>query len=472
MKLMATRWAILGVFLLVEGVALQTLDVGLAFTALTLINLGACAVLLFRLRGPAQRTVWAWTMLGIFLVGYFLKMAWFAPKVAQPFRLARNYPELGSLTADRLIRAYPWVTLGFASFCLTAAVTLGRRRSQPPPSPVASPRAIRANGAMHLAIGVTLVYGIATVIQFWLQYGVLGAANPTLPLGLGSALTLFRKSLAPALLLLAVFVFDGSKPANTRTMVGLLLGMACVESLVSTSRAAILLATAPVFFLWLFTNRLTRARRLGSLLVALFVVMLFPVISSLRLARLNLSDNAPVVISVGALVENASLVVNRITAGGIDGVWQSIGHTGEPSIQRTASFLRPRSMIETFTTDVVGVSTPNDYRAPGVLGGLMIIGGEFAVACGMVMVTLIIYRMWTRLRRLETAPVALALMTSTTAVFMTTGGLEYLLFIKLAAVIVLLEIVYRKLLSGSGHDRSSFPRGVRRKTPPNSASRH
>lgn len=419
-----------------------------SFILLTLLNMAACALLLSRLTGPLRDTLWVWVSLVIILDGYFLRPAWFIWKFNSPGYVNQYYPEIRWVTPARILDGYPWITLGFVSFCVAvcAALLLFSSKRTPTEEPGRT-HALRPATALHVAVVTFLVYVFSAFVQLSLGYGVLGAPRPSLPLGIGSALTLFQRHLGPALMLLCIWVLDRTRPELANFVVGLQAVWALIEGLISTSRGGILLFLTPIFFLFLFTGRLTRKRKAATVVALLCTFALLPYLSTLRNERVGLSTTpAKPTLSVDDVVESAFFVVSRIGAGGSDGVWWSLDHVGPPSLSRVVSFMRPGALTHYYTNSVVRVSLANDYRSAGMFASAMIAAGGLGVLVLLSVQFLLIGRAWSLLQSLSSAPVALSISGFWIAAFVASGAFEFLFFVKVGIALVVAEMVYRKLL--------------------------
>ncbi len=418
---------------------------GPSFLILTVANMAACALLLWQLSAPLRRTLWIWFALVLFLDGYFLKMAWFAHKLDNPAYINLYYSEVRWVSRGRILNSYSWVTLGFVTFCLVATAAVrygGDQKSHRAPSQ--EPRLI--GPTLPLVLGTTLGYLMVMFLQISLNYGVLGVANPSIPFHLGSVITLFQRSLAPGALLLAVWIFDQkrSRLANVTAVVIALFGIA--DSLITTSRGSLIALTLPVFVLWSLTGKFTRRRKLAAVALLLTATLLYPVLSSLRQEKIDPAGGSqPTTLSFDSVFNSGFILLSRVGAGGIDGVWFAMDASGQLSASRTLGFLRPNKLTVYYTESIVRVPNPNDFRPTGWIGGLMIVGGAAGVVVLGSMLLALIAVVWRRLQRVSTWPVSLSLAAGTIAVFISGGVLDLLLFVRLGIQILACELIYQKL---------------------------
>lgn len=441
------RWLLLGIF--PAGYAVCNVAIGplpRSFALLTLADLAACATLLVRLGGPLRRTLWAWAGLVVLLDGLFLNMYLFASKLNSPQFLATYYPELQWVTRQQILRGYPWVTLGFATFCLSTSVVLAWQPSPARWRAAVGPRRVSTNYARQVVIAVFVVYLLASLLEARLGYGVLGEATPSLPLHLGTALTFVRANLAISLFVLSIWVLDSARSKWTPVAILLAVLSALIDGFISTSRGSLITLLLPILFLLMLTRRFTKVRKIGVLCILVAALALIPVFGALRSARLGSQGPATTASKplTTTLTEGGTFLIIRVT--GIDGVWEALGNEGRFSPGRTISFLKPSRLTDYYTHDIVRVKTANDFRAPGTVGGLMVVGGAMAVVLFVILFTLLMQLLWSLLLLLRTAPVALALAALAVATFFQGGAFDFFLLVKVLIEVGICEMLYRKVL--------------------------
>jgi len=446
--LRSARWLIPGLFPVLYVIAHHTLGpLSPGFAVLTLLNSLACLLLLGQLSKPAERTLWAWIGLAVFLDGDFLKMIVLARRLDDPAYVARLYPELVWLTRAKLLQGYSWMTLGFVVYCLAAAVALSRSsKARASSQPDSSKVRLRLDITLDLAVGVFLVYLLATLLQVKSGYGVLGARNQGLSGPVGATLTLYRRYLTPALLLLALWIFDRRKPMLARVVTSAILVGGIIDAFATSSRGSLVTFMLPVFFLFILTRRLTPSRRAFIAGTAIAGIVLFSIISAIRFGTSSKGANRSSLPSVEELVGSGTVVLARVQ--GAEGVWFALpfADTGL-SVSRTVHFLHPPTMRDYYTYSVVGVTKPNTYEAPGLMGAFMIIGGAGGLIVLMIGFVYLVERSWSRIGRgFKTWPVALALTGSYLVGFMGEGTLQLGDLVKLALVIFTCEVVYTRVL--------------------------
>ncbi len=439
------RWLVLFVFPIGYLVCDHSIGpLGTSFPLLTLADALACAVLLYRLDAPLRRTLWVWVGLVLLLDGLFINLFVFTAKIQSTEFIAKYYAGDTLITPQGVLHGYPWITLGFVVFCLTSSFAVGWDPMPRTPRPSMRPPQVSTIYAHQIAGVVFLAYLGASLIEAQVGYGQLGQAA-TLPFHLGTALTFLRDNLALSLFVLVIWVLDSARSRWTPVAMGLLVVCALVDGLVSTSRGSLFNLLTPVVLLALLTQRFTKGRRIGAVLLILTGLLLVPFFSSLRLSRIGTSSATAAPTPVLASLEQSALfVVDRGSQ--IDGVLQSLGHEGNLSVGRTITFLQPGKLTDYYTHQVVGVQVANDYRNAGLVGGLMVVGGVGAVIIFTIVFTLLMRALWRALDRLQCWPVALALAASAFGIFLLGGGLDFYLFVKLAMELGLCEFVYRKVL--------------------------
>jgi hypothetical protein len=456
------RWLILGVFLVGFVICQDVLgSLGSTFTALTVLDAAACAILLTRLGGPLRRTFWAWLGLVLMLDGYFLRMYWFVYHLNNPVYINKYYSELRWVTKARILAAYPWASAGFITFCLLTSVALSvglgdpetlSRRQRRPALPAWT----------QLVLMLFLLYLLASLLQYRVGYGVRGVANPSLPLHLGTIVTLLREDLIPGLLVLSLWIFDGRDRRWTVVTLSLIFTCGVVDSLLSTSRGELILFTAPVFVLWAMTGRFTRQRKASLAVVLVAALVLVPIVSAFRVQKITgTASSTTNPTSVESVTQSAFFFVDRIGTGGIEAVWYALDHKGAPSVTQTLHFLRPHVFTNYYTSEIVGVQAANDYRSSGMFGAFIIIGSGLILILGTLTVVALLTGLWRALMRLDCWPVALSLASVTVALIYAdpTGALAAIL--KLMIEVVACEVIYRRLAKPTSSSQTvGVPRGT------------
>lgn len=457
MRARSARWALLCIFpigYLSTSHALGPLPS--SFLALSALNTLAMTVLLSRMTSALRQTLWVWVTLGVMLTGVFVKFYWFAWRLNDPFYVSREFPTLRWVTTDRLLSGYASATLGFTIFCLSAAFVL----TWPPPTSIASrsqsPRRLLTAATTQLVATLVLVYFALALLQFRLGYGILGVGNPTLPGRLGTLLTFTRQNVTFGLLLLAVWLFDRATPRSAAMTSCFIVVAALIDSLISTSRGSVLYFCAPIVFLWLLTNRVTSRRRLLIGFIALLALAIFPIASAQRLQRIApgtaVGSSLP---GPEELLDSAFRIVTRPS--GMEGILFSLDYKGDLSATRVLQLGRRQAMVDYYTRIVTRRLVANDFDAPGLIGGQMILGGSAGIIVLMPLTMIGLGLLWRLLQRLAVWPVALAIAAPQFAVFVSGGVFDFLLLTKLCLVVGCCEFTYRKIATARSVGRTREP---------------
>ena len=89
-----------------------------------LISCAACALLTMFLKRSMQASLWTWILLAVFLLGFYAKANTMAGRLGT-YKFQLYYAqEMGWLTADDFVEGLKWTTVGFLTFCVTAAALL------------------------------------------------------------------------------------------------------------------------------------------------------------------------------------------------------------------------------------------------------------------------------------------------------------------------------------------------------------
>jgi hypothetical protein len=459
-NLLRLRWGLLLVFLV------PVLDLGSPFlladdypylVRLMLGSMAACALLLTRLHRTPRQTLWAWLLLALFLQGFYLKSFLFARNVNSAAYLAEN-PELTWVSIHTIAAGFHYITLAFVAFCVAGWVALDPRLAPAPLPPPAGGDGEAARLAIRVAVAVTLLSAAAGIVQAQLGIGVMGVESTRLPLRLDTLIIRSRTDVAPVFLYLAVWILDGSRDRRRWSLVLALLGLlALLDGIISTSRGSFVRLGLPVLFLWILTGRLTRRRVLLMGLVLAITILLHPLFSAMRLMRMQTSlglwDALATSVSAsrdlgdGQSSELAILgnMANRVS--GAEGVWFSMDVMPEGiDVARIAESLFGEPVHVYYTRSVVGITLLTDFRAPGVVGAFMLLGGTTGLLVFPALYVAAFSALWNSLAKLRSAPVALAVSASWFLYITMEGALQYQSLVSLLAVVALGEWSYRRYL--------------------------
>jgi hypothetical protein len=393
-----------------------------AYILLTFLATVACGLLVKRLRLPLHVTLPIWVILGIFVVGYYIKFYWMTwvleNNMEWPFDMLFFLPARSNTL---MLRAYVATSLGFIAFCLTAWVALrwgGVWSMKPVPlsfddSKQIRRRIIRFSPAFLGILGIImLVTGYA---QYITQVGIMGQDNIYLQFRMAGVIVHSRNIVIPTLLLLIVWLAD---MWQLRRLFYIVLGMLMLHGLTQmvlmSSRGILVNMILPVIFLWFTTDRFKGWRRGLTLGVIIFVLMAYPLFTSYRWLRLE--DN-PLDI-FGALTQafqdlenplaNLSLrfssVISRVT--GVDSLLFAVQWGKETLSLDTIQyylFNPERTLPKIFTQDVAGFGPwmTSFQAAPSLLGTFYLMGGNTAVILGFVLWVALCELLWIRMMRLK-----------------------------------------------------------------------
>ncbi len=416
--------------------------VGPRFLLLTGFNLVATIILVQRLSGEFWRNLWAWALLVALLDGYFLKMVLVSHQLEKARYFDRSLYELQFLTGDAVLRDYGWITMGYVSYCLAAALVL----SFPPRRSVKlDATSLVRSRAMHLLLVTVVAYTCASAIQVYYNVGVLGVGSDSGG-AVGTLVIFARTYLTVALMLFAVWVLDTTRSKKVWVAVSLMMVVAVAHALISTSRGAFVLFGLPIVLLFLLTERWTTARKLASLGIVVLSAVMVSVTSAQRYERVSGesgTSSAYSIPSISNIVNGTLFALVRVQ--GVEGVWHVAEFRETGSAPAGLWFLRPRGLGEFYTRDVVEVSAENNARAPGLIGAQMLVGGARGVIIGMSTLTLLIGLAWRWLLRRRAYPVALAL-AATYVVALTEGTLIIGDALKVLLSILAVEVCGRLVL--------------------------
>ncbi len=270
------------------------------------------------------------------------------------------------------------------------------------------------------------------------------------------------------MLLLGLWVFDRRSPKQTYLC---LLGMVLVianASYLSTSRGAVIGYSLSVLFLWLLTGRFTKFRK--SLLIATVVVylVLSPVLSVLRVTRVNAANGTERPTGSASPLSSQSLnyelthFVFRV--GGTGSLLYAMKSAKDLSPGGLVSAYRPAGLTSYYTHEVVGIPVSPTIKtslAPTVIGLGTMIGGPAGLVLMLVVTVLALDQLWRWMaRNMRTWPVAMTILAGSALGFFSEGVPVNLY--KSLLVIAAVELLYRHVAgpphrSGSAPDHAEHP---------------
>ena len=421
---------------------------------LSAASAAACAFLLSRLAGPPGRSLWAWVILLVFVQGYYVKSYWFARIVQTPGFMLVNH-ELYWLSADQIAAGLVPITWAFCTFCVVAWVLLG-----PVPTEVATaeePPPSDESRALSLIALATAVGFAAGAVQWYLGFGVMGVENDPLPLRLDTIIVRTRAELVPGLIYLGIWSVDRSRRWTTWAVAaGSLLLMAGLDTVLSTSRGSFARYGLPVLFLWLLTGRLTARRAAFVALTLLLTLALHPVASALRAQRMSESMVArggeELDAADGSTLFTLGVLASRV--GGAEGVWYVAGRMDEGvDAARVVDHLSGALPIHVYhTRAIVGLPAIVDFRSPGLLGGLMLLGGRAWWLWLLAGYAAAVRLGWGGLSRLRTAAVARSIAAMQCLLQSMEGTFQAQNVGSMLATILVVELAQRRFLGRRGPD--------------------
>jgi hypothetical protein len=418
-KLIEWRWGLLLIFLvpIVDPESPFMLTGGYAtVVGLLFVSLASCALLLSGLKAPLRESLWAWLLLGLFLHAYYVRSFLFAREAVGAGFTPTN-PELNWVGLSTIAEGLSYITPAFAVTCVCCWLALAV-----PDGPRDDDTAWDGLGpaAFWLIAVVTAFAAAAGMLQAWLGIGIMGLESEPLPYRLDSILVRSRTDVVPPLAFLAVWMAGRSaRPLARASALASLVVLALIDSVVTTSRGSLVKLGLPLLFLWILTGRLTR-RRLAYLgVVALVAVLLLPFASELRMARVRgasgtwdaIADAASTAWNgdlLDSTLSGGRLVADRIT--GAEGVWFSMGAMPDGlDPDRLYDHVLVEPIAVYYTRRVVGVTWLADFRAPGLVGFAMLMGGVPGVWVVPAVFVLATRVLWGIFGHFKTAPVARSL---------------------------------------------------------------
>jgi hypothetical protein len=442
--LRSLRWLILGVFVngLFHGVA--------GPPWLQLIALAACALLLSRLQAVRPDNVWAWVVLAVFVDGYFVKGDFLAAHLPVAYKYVAD---LGWVTEARIAQAGTWISATFISFAVTAWFVLGRMPRTLPRRAIDEPGA-RSDRAVVVVVVASTGYAIATIIQAKLGFGILGTAGPPSSL-LATAITRFRSDLFPALLVLSLWVFNQRRSRWAVATLAVALAAGLAQSFLSTSRGGLVQLMMPIVLLWVLTTGLTLRRTIFAAGALAAVVAAFPAITAIREAIRTGWSRAAAGPAAAAWSDTLLRVLFRVQ--GAEGAWLALpAAPGVISMSRAWQTLVHGNSVY-YTRVVVREFVAGDFRAPGLVGGLMLIGSLPAVMAMMAVLVAISASVFGRLARWETGPVACAVFGAAFMGFCTDGTFAVRGLIAALLAAWTADLIYRRWLRSPPEPSTTSP---------------
>jgi hypothetical protein len=420
------RWLLLCPFVVGYLLTNPVLEGDSGYLWATLATIASCAILLSRLDRSLDITLPFWTIFAVFLVGYYIKFYWV---VLDPNFLK----EAGELIAlayspTALLPAFNLATTAFVSFCLTAWVLLGLTgRREVPNGAETHVEAYRSVARFLVWLTPALM-----LFTFWIAYEtgilIMGAASVNLPFRLAGMIFYARSTLIPALILMLIYC--GNKAdERVRTSIGIALlfihGLSDV--LLRSSRGQFVVMVFALGALLLVSGKVLRRSALSILLVGVLITsMLAPVITEYRNYR-ALSPEASIAEALIGGVQSESVAevsfTELFTSGfrfvamrvvGMEMLLVYMGYHVMPLGDSALAVMQsPRGFAGYVTMDLLGVPEyVSTSAAVSLVGWFYLVGGTISVVVGILGYLVLVWALWSGLRRLRLRilPVAQAIL--------------------------------------------------------------
>ncbi len=452
----SARWLLLGVF--VVGALSCPLATDARFLAFNAASLLALALLLTRLK--QIESLWVWMPLGVFVQGYYIKTYRTAIDMASPDFIDKYGGEYLWLTPDALVRGLGWTTLSFSIFCVTAWLLLGMSARAGADAPLArltdARRGALISRATQIGVAVFLLCLLACAAQAYLGFGTMGVVGSRPGFGLAVVIVRFRTEVGPTLLLLVLWVLEECKSRRSMLVVAMFVAMAIADAFLRTSRGSLILYMVPLVLLWALTHRLT-SWRLGAGVIALaLTAILVPFITAIRMERISYSmgllDSVEAAFNdtkdtfLDPSASSAEHVVTRVS--GAEGVWFSLDAAAQPlPLAKVVELVLTDDFGEYFTRNVWGVSMEGDFRAPGLVGSSMVLGGDVAVVALTIGFVVMLGMAW-RLLAWTSTPTVLKAFAGNMVLFLTSENpFSYKHVVGIVLTCLIVEFLWRILFA-------------------------
>jgi hypothetical protein len=453
LHLSSARWLLLGVILI--ATAQSRLSTDATFLVANGVSLAALALLLTRLKHARQ--LWAWIPLFIFLQGYYVKTYRMVADVFSPDFSSVYGGEYSWIHDTVLIRGMPWIATAFSVVCLTTWFALGLMPERDlAPAPI-TPSGATSRRALRMCLIVFLASLVACCLQAYLGFGVMGIVGARPAFGIGMAIVRLRTEVAPALLLLILWLFERSRSRRALIPLTMIVLLSVADTILRTSRGSLLFFMTPVLFLWILTRSLNPPRVVAGISVLGLTVLLHPLITAVRGERINYSTgllesiDAALAETNGTLLESSLSSADHVSSrvSGADGVWFSLDSTPDTlSLARVTQLI---TMDETFgeyyTSEVYGLSIEGDYRAPGFVGTLMVIGGYPAVIVFSALYIIAVAFAWRIMSSLSMAVVTKAYVAGRLLYSISDNPFAYKEIVSMTLTCLLIEACWRFILA-------------------------
>jgi hypothetical protein len=230
---------------------------------------------------------------------------------------------------------------------------------------------------------------------------VMGGNNASLPFHLAGLVLYTRTTLLPALILLLIWIANHPGLRMYFNLgVALLLVHGVLDALLRSSRGALFFSLLGLFFLLTLTDRFTRRRKQMVVAGILLSLLLFPVITAYRYARLagNVTDVTL------ALEKGVTAVADKGTFGDLlsdTGLTLFFRVTGLDSLlvmvatdQQPIGLLHAHEVTPVFNQVMNVPLNANNSVAPSLVGWFYLVGGNWLVVVGIASFTAGVQLVW------------------------------------------------------------------------------
>jgi hypothetical protein len=474
MQLISLRWLLLLVFIggMFESTTpLVALDPTIAWWSLG--ALGACALLLTQLARSAGRTLWIWTILAVFIIGYFVQTVFVSRSLHDiMFVLQEFSSEWGWVSPEILIESYRLITLSFIVFCVSCFLWLivADRSTKTDERRLAGPVSHRNVLTLLAAAGALSL--LTTFVRWYLGIGLMGVDADHLPYRLDTVIFRLQSHLLPGIFLLVLWVCEARKRAVLWYLALLLFLVHCLAaSFIAASKAGVVWFALPLFLLWVCSGRLTRMR-VGLIAAALSGLLLaYPVISAVRYSRIrgassgqtqNLVDLTIEQLKETDLADTSDRVMRQIILriSGAPGVWFTLRHIRALDRSQPAwrNYSTPLSSF--YSANVYGITWAGDFRSPGIVAAFILAAGIPGYLFVWPLFVWTIGLIWRLLGQLRTAPLARAYGAYHLELFVMEGTLQFQDLATAVVVILFCELTYRMYLARRGSSATARPHAL------------
>ena len=271
--------------------------------------------------------------------------------------------------------ALVWWSVGIFAFWAGAALMAVDDRASAQSSTTSAARMI-----VVLTVGTAAVWLGVVLASHAIGFGVLGQPAPSLPAPVRILLSRGPELLSAAAL--AAFALCHSLRARATVLASMFVPIA-LTSWFTTSRGAVILYVLPFLLLEYCNSRSLRFRRRVISAIGLLgacVVLLFPLLSQRRtdLGFGGGGIGSATTATNGNSVTASALRVALRPQGSLGALFMANGDVpNRPSFDLA-------NVVHVYTTNVVHVTLPNDFRSPGMIAGLFLVAGPAGVIVGML----------------------------------------------------------------------------------------